>query len=61
MKNKKELIEELKKRDNRGENITLLCWEKNDEFCHRRLLKELIKSSYNLKGENDELIIGEKF
>ncbi|MFA5034033.1 MAG: DUF488 family protein [bacterium] len=23
--------------------VTLLCWEKSDEYCHRRLLKELIE------------------
>ena len=43
MDNKKELIEKLKGRSDKGEIITLLCWEKDDRFCHRRLLKELIE------------------
>jgi len=42
MENKKDLIKELKTRSD-SEVITLLCWEKNDDFCHRRLLKELIE------------------
>lgn len=43
MESKNELISELKKRSDNGEIITLLCWEKSDEFCHRKLLKELIE------------------
>jgi len=45
MENKKELISELKKRSDNGEVISLLCWEKDDRFCHRRLLKNLIENS----------------
>jgi len=45
MENKKELIKELKKRSDGGEVIGLLCWEKDDRFCHRRLLKDLIEKS----------------
>jgi len=45
MENKKELIKEFKKRSDEGEVITLLCWERDDKFCHRRLLKNLIENS----------------
>lgn len=45
MEDKKELIKELKKRSDEGEVISLLCWEKDDSFCHRRLLKGLIENS----------------
>ena len=45
MEDKKELIKELKKRSDKGEVISLLCWEKDDSFCHRRLLKSLIENS----------------
>jgi len=38
------LIKELKLKSDEGTIITLLCWEKNDKFCHRRLLKGLIES-----------------
>jgi len=44
MENKKELIKELKRRSDDGEVISLLCWENDDSFCHRRLLKDLIES-----------------
>jgi uncharacterized protein YeaO (DUF488 family) len=43
MENKKDLIKELRKRSDGGEMISLLCWEKDDRFCHRRLLKNLIE------------------
>lgn len=43
MENKKDLIKKLKERSDKGEVITLLCWEREDKFCHRRLLKELIE------------------
>jgi len=36
-------IKELAERSNDGEVITLLCFEKSDEKCHRRLLKNLIE------------------
>jgi len=42
-KNKLSLIKSLRERSDRGEIITLLCWEKEDFKCHRRLLKELIE------------------
>ena len=45
MENKKELIKELKRRSDDGEVISLLCWERDDSFCHRRLLKNLIENS----------------
>ena len=45
MEDRKEIIKELKKRSDEGEVITLLCWEKDDRFCHRRLLKYLIENS----------------
>ena len=38
-------ISELAFRLNAGEIITLLCWERNDEHCHRRLVKQLIEES----------------
>jgi len=49
MESRKNLIKELKKRSDDGELITLLCWEKSDRNCHRRLLKNLIENnrSYN--------------
>lgn len=40
-------IIELAKRSNDGEVITLLCFEKSDEECHRRLLKSLIDDWIN--------------
>lgn len=43
MQNKEGLIRKLKERSDSGELITLLCWEKDDKFCHRRLLKDLIE------------------
>ena len=36
-------IEELSRRSRGGEIITLLCFEKSDRKCHRRLLKNLIE------------------
>ena len=48
MQAKNELIKELKKRSDSGEVITLLCWEKDERFCHRRLLKNLIE---NVRGD----------
>ena len=45
MEDKKELVKVLKGRSDGGEVITLLCWEKDDKFCHRRLLKDLIENS----------------
>lgn len=38
------LLRILKKRSDDGEIITLLCHEKSDKKCHRRLLKELIEN-----------------
>lgn len=35
-------IEELSRRSESGEVITLLCYERTDEKCHRRLVKSLI-------------------
>jgi uncharacterized protein YeaO (DUF488 family) len=40
---KQSLIKGLRERSLKGEIITLLCWEKEDTKCHRRLLKELIE------------------
>ena len=45
MEDKEGLIKELKNRSDEGEVITLLCWEKDDRYCHRRLLKNLIENS----------------
>ena len=39
------LIKSLKTRSDNGEVITLLCWEKDDRYCHRSLLKTLIEES----------------
>ena len=36
-------IRELAERSHVGEIITLLCWERSDEHCHRRLVKQLIE------------------
>ena len=41
----KSIIKELARRSI-TETITLLCFEKTDERCHRRLLKELIEKKY---------------
>ncbi|MGA1825164.1 MAG: DUF488 family protein [bacterium] len=35
----------MKSRSDNGEVITLMCWEKDDKNCHRRLLKNLIEKS----------------
>ena len=40
----KDLIGKLKKRIDKGEKITLLCFEKKSLFCHRRILKNLIEN-----------------
>lgn len=48
MKDKQSLIRDLKERSDGGEIITLLCWEKTDDCCHRRLLKELIENYCNV-------------
>jgi len=44
MEKRKEMIKTLKERSDRGETITLLCWEKDDKTCHRRLLKQIIEN-----------------
>ena len=43
MEANKELIKKLRERSDKGEIITLLCWERDDGFCHRRLLKDLME------------------
>jgi len=45
-------IRELARRSREGEVITLLCYEKNDEKCHRRLLKDLIEGHENETGRD---------
>lgn len=40
---RRELLEEVAARAEK-ETITLLCWEKRDEDCHRHVLKELIEA-----------------
>lgn len=40
----KDVIHNLKQRVDNGEIITLLCWESEDKYCHRRLLKEMIEN-----------------
>jgi len=45
MEDRKALIRELRKKSDNGEVITLLCWEKDERFCHRRLLRNLIETS----------------
>ena len=40
-------IRELAERSKSGETITLLCYEKTDEKCHRRLVKDLIEECEN--------------
>jgi len=42
-------IRELAERSNNGETITLLCFEKTDEHCHRRLVKNLIEKEMGEK------------
>ena len=37
-------IKELAELADEG-NIALLCWEKTDEICHRRLLKQLVENN----------------
>lgn len=51
MKLQKDKIMELVELS-RKKTITLLCWEKSDVECHRRLLKELIEDycNKNLEG-----------
>jgi len=53
MESNKELIKKLKSRNDNGETITLLCWEKYDKFCHRRLLKKLIEECDERKLEEN--------
>lgn len=40
-------IRELAERSKAGEVLTLLCYEKTDEHCHRRLVKNLIEECEN--------------
>lgn len=37
------ILKELKKRSDGGETITLLCYETDDSFCHRRLLIDILE------------------
>lgn len=41
MQEKEEFLKWLAERAEK-ETITLLCWERKDEYCHRRVLKNLI-------------------
>ncbi len=43
-----EKIKELSKKA-KNETITLLCHERNDEHCHRKMLKELIEKYQSAK------------
>ena len=43
MADRPELLKEMAVRAKK-ETITLLCWEKQDEDCHRHVLKELIEA-----------------
>lgn len=43
METKEELVAELATMA-RDSDVTILCWERNDEHCHRRLLKGLLEA-----------------
>jgi len=43
IKNKKEVIKEVLNIIQEKKIVTLLCCEKDDKFCHRRLLKEYLE------------------
>jgi len=45
-----EEIKKLKELSSTGQIITLLCWEREDKYCHRRILKGLID---NYRGINN--------
>jgi uncharacterized protein YeaO (DUF488 family) len=36
---------------NRGRDICLVCFEKDNNFCHRRILAEYIKDKYGIEWE----------
>lgn len=50
-------IIELAARSKAGEVITLLCYEKTDEKCHRRLVKDLIVGCAEASGDKKKLYI----
>lgn len=58
---KRNIIKSLRKRSDDGQVITLLCWEIEDTFCHRGILKELIEEDILVKyrisyyGNNDTI------
>ena len=43
LKKKRDSIVELAKLVKKKKVVTLLCYEKDDEYCHRRLLKEFLE------------------
>lgn len=53
MKGRKELIADFRRRSDRGDTITLLCWEKDDRFCHRSLLRNCILEEANPQINTD--------
>ena len=50
-------IRELAARSITGEVITLLCYEKTDEKCHRRLVKDLVEECEKTLGNRKRLFI----
>jgi len=50
MESQTDRIKELAELAGEG-NITLLCWEKTDEGCHRRLLKQLVENNLGERNE----------
>jgi len=50
MESQADKIKELAELAGEG-NITLLCWEKTDEGCHRGLLKQLVENNLGERNE----------
>ena len=50
MESQADKIKELANLAGEG-TITLLCWEKTDEGCHRRLLKQLVENNLGERNE----------
>jgi uncharacterized protein YeaO (DUF488 family) len=38
-----EMLRALREKVNRGEEIALLCWERDPEYCHRRLVGDWLE------------------
>lgn len=49
--NSKKAVQQLVEIFEKGENVTLLCYEKEGEKCHRNLLKAVVESTAKRKNK----------